>query len=511
MPGRPVTARPRRAPVRPTWLRHGRRADHALFRRLTSRPAPAADAVLYPLSRAADHSKLWVGCAAVLALSGDRFARRAATRGLLAIGLTSAVTNALIKPLFRRVRPTSEPAPWLVRTARMPGSTSFPSGHAASAAAFAVGAGMELPAVAAPLGLLAAAVGASRVRTRVHYPADVVAGAAVGAAIALGTRRLWAVAPHHPAEVRPVLTRLERRPGSDGSGLTVVVNPSAGSSAAGETAAAVRDALPGARILEVGPALDLGDALDQAQTARAIGIVGGDGSINAAAERALRAGVPLAVFPGGTLNHFARDVGLSDMAETVAAVRAGELVSVDVGMIDGRPFLNTASFGSYAELVDAREELEPSYGKWGAMVVAAFRLLRSAKPIRVEMDGRPADVWMIFIGNCEYEPAGLAPGWRARLDDGKFDVRYVAGDQPGSRTRLVLALVTGQLARSPTYRRLVVDRLAVRSQDGPLRLARDGETFDGSTAVLVTKHPEPLAVFAPWSDAETAEPGPAGR
>jgi undecaprenyl-diphosphatase len=218
MPGRPVTARPRRAPVRPTWLRHGRRADHALFRRLTSRPAPAADALLYPLSRAADHSKLWVGCAAVLALSGDRFARRAATRGLLAIGLTSAVTNALIKPLFRRVRPTSEPAPWLVRTARMPGSTSFPSGHAASAAAFAVGAGMELPAVAAPLGLLAAAVGASRVRTRVHYPADVVAGAAVGAAIALGTRRLWAVAPHHPAEVRPVLTRLERRPGSDGSG-----------------------------------------------------------------------------------------------------------------------------------------------------------------------------------------------------------------------------------------------------------------------------------------------------
>ena len=64
------------------------------------------------------------------------------------------------------------------------------------------------------------------------------------------------------------------------------------------------------------------------------------------------------MFPGGTLNHFAREIGLATMDDAVAAVESGSAVGIDVGMIAGRPFLNTASFGSYVDLVDARERLE---------------------------------------------------------------------------------------------------------------------------------------------------------
>ena len=89
----------------------------------------------------------------------------------------------------------------------------------------------------------------------------------------------------------------------------------------------------------------------------------------------------------GTLNHLARDLGLDGPDDAIAAVRDGHLAAVDLGCIDGKPFLNTASFGSYSEFVDARERLEGTLGKWPAMLVALFTVLRRATPLRVELDG----------------------------------------------------------------------------------------------------------------------------
>jgi len=469
-------------------------AARRLFTRLTSRPAPALDIVMYPLSRAADHGLLWFGCAAALALDG-RPGRRAALRGVLALGFTSALSNAVLKPVFRRARPTLIRASKLDRVARVPGSTSFPSGHAASAFAFAAAAGMEAPIALVPLGALASAVAYSRVRTRVHYPGDVVAGAAIGIAIAFATRKVWSVAPHEPAQASRILHPVARPADARGAGVTVIVNPDAGSYDE-HLVEELRTRLPGARLIPMtGTRLD--DALEMAGSASAIGIVGGDGSVNAVVKQALKTDRPVAVFPGGTLNHFARDMGLDGVETTVRAIQRGELAAVDVGMIDGRPFLNTASFGSYAHLVDTRERLEPRLGKWAALLVAATRLVRRARPIEVEIDGEAHRVWMIFIGNCEYQPPGLAPGWRERLDDGLFDVRYVDDRVRFSRLRLVLALMTGQLARTTVYTRRLVTSLEVRSRRGPLRLACDGETFDGASKVSISKYPSRLVVYAP--------------
>jgi undecaprenyl-diphosphatase len=185
------------------------------------------------------------------------------------------------------------------------------------------------------------------------------------------------------------------------------------------------------------------------------------------------------------------------VAEAAEAVRRGEQVAVDVGLIDGRPFLNTASFGSYAALVDARESLEARIGKWPAVAVALVKVLRHEQPVEVEIDGRRFRLWMIFIGNCSYEPEGLAPSWRDRLDDGLLDVRLVDGSAPFSRARLVVAILTGRLTECPAYHRMVVSSLRIRSGGGPLRLARDGETFDGGADVLVTKFPDRLRALRP--------------
>jgi undecaprenyl-diphosphatase len=165
------------------------RLDRELFRRVATWETAVLDEVLPRLTRAADHSVLWMAVAGALQAAPDRRLRRAGRRGLTAIAVASLLANQVGKRVLPRARPLPEDVP-LVRRARMPGSTSFPSGHAASAAAFALGVALEAPELAVPLGVTAAAVGYSRVYTGVHYPADVAAGAAIGAAVALAQHRL---------------------------------------------------------------------------------------------------------------------------------------------------------------------------------------------------------------------------------------------------------------------------------------------------------------------------------
>jgi membrane-associated phospholipid phosphatase len=164
-------------------------ADQAVLARIAATDSAALDAVMPRLSRAASHSVLWLGVAASLAATGRPRPRRAAVRGLASVSVASAVTNLLVKRVARRRRPEVA-IPLARRLARGVRTSSFPSGHAASAAAFAAGAALEWPALAVPAGVLAAAVGASRVVTGVHYPSDVLAGFAIGGAAGAATL-LW--------------------------------------------------------------------------------------------------------------------------------------------------------------------------------------------------------------------------------------------------------------------------------------------------------------------------------
>jgi diacylglycerol kinase family enzyme len=349
-------------------------------------------------------------------------------------------------------------------------------------------------AAVVPALVLVAAAGRRR-----EAPSTVAEAVAVGVGASLATRAIWPVAPDEPAQVRPP-RRLALDPAPGGEGLTVVVNPSAGAASGGDVTEELARVLPAARTVTLDDPGELVATLERAASepgTRALGVAGGDGSINAAAGVAAAHGIPLAVVPGGTLNHLARDLGLVTAGDVAAAVEAGDAIEVDLPAIDGRRFVNTASFGSYAELVDARESLEERLGKWPAMLVALVRVLRRGSPVEVELDGRRRLLWMIFVGNCRYRPAGFAPTWRERLDDGELDVRMVDAGHPWCRTRLVVALLTGQLGRSAVYDHWRTTALVVRSEGAALRLACDGETFDASgPEVVIAKDGTRVAVFA---------------
>lgn len=167
--------------------------DQALYEAVTVTSTPTLDSALRRLSAAADHSKLSFAVAAALAVRPGR-PRRAALIGVAAIGVASTTANLLGKRLVRRHRPhRAEDSPFPGRHVPMPASASFPSGHTASAVAFAAAVGPALPAATVPLGLLACAVGYSRIHTGVHYPGDVIAGAVLGtgaaATVLAATRR----------------------------------------------------------------------------------------------------------------------------------------------------------------------------------------------------------------------------------------------------------------------------------------------------------------------------------
>jgi len=181
------------------------RLDDRLGRRALRLRSTGLDGTLVSITQAASYSRLWLAIATGLAACGGRPGRRAAVRGMIAIAIASAVANGPAKLLVRRRRPLRLSPPPLIR---MPRSTSFPSGHSASAFAFATGVSGELPVLAPALVPLAAAVAYSRVHTGVHYPSDVAAGAAIGIGSGLLTARLplgparhtvW----HRPNRVKP--------------------------------------------------------------------------------------------------------------------------------------------------------------------------------------------------------------------------------------------------------------------------------------------------------------------
>jgi len=178
----PAPTSTRMTPVR--VLRELGQVDLAVYRAIAGIPTPVLDLPMRRLSAAANWSQLWLALGGTMALAGGRTGRRAAAAGLVALAVDSAVVNIGLKVAARRRRPDRDSAGVPAdRRVPMPESASFPSGHTASGFAFTNAVAHTLPAAAGPLGLLASAVGYSRVHTGVHYPGDVVIGAVVGTAI----------------------------------------------------------------------------------------------------------------------------------------------------------------------------------------------------------------------------------------------------------------------------------------------------------------------------------------
>ena len=282
----------------------------------------------------------------------------------------------------------------------------------------------------------------------------------------------------------------------------LLANPAAGSGAGDLPTRAERE-LNDVRTIELGPDVDLAMEIESAiGEGRTVIACGGDGTVNAAAQHLAGTQGVLGVLPGGTLNHFARDLGVRDPDVAIATLAEGRLAAVDVGRADDVVFVNNIGFGAYPEIVREREDREGLVGKWVAFVASVFRVMVDLDPVEgtIEVGGarQHLGATALFVGNNRFSTSPGSIGQRDRLDEGVLDVRIVR-----SRSGVLGRASAGwrTVARRP--RRivsLVGDHVDVRLRE-PRLAAIDGEQGSERARMAVRSDPGALRVLVPPGDA----------
>lgn len=253
------------------------------------------------------------------------------------------------------------------------------------------------------------------------------------------------------------------------------------------------------------PAAALAEAARQAAREGVVVVAaGGDGTVNAVAGALAGTDVPLAILPTGTLNHFARDVGIPvDLDAAARVVARGSMRRVDVAEVNGRAFLNNSSIGFYPVVVAQRGRVRSRISKWlrlaWAAVAVLWRLPRIRLRLRTEAVSSPVVTPFLFVGNNRYDPSLGSPR-RAALDGGAL---HVVVARWAGRLGFVSAAVRGLLGRAPGEHvaELEVRRLRVETPRRVLRVSTDGEVHRLRPPLRYALRPGALRVVAPAPEA----------
>ena len=235
---------------------------------------------------------------------------------------------------------------------------------------------------------------------------------------------------------------------------------------------------------------------------------GGDGTVSSVAQLTRGTSTALGVLPMGTLNHFARDMGLPvELPDAVKVAVTGRRVAIDMGEVNGSAFLNNASIGLYPDLVRDRQRQQRRLGrsKRAAMLWAILAVMRRTPKvhIRVEVDGKPLEINapFVFVGNNEYLMEGFQIGQRASLEDGELSVYTTRRRTAGELFRLALRALFLRLHQADDFIATAARRLTVESRHKRLLVATDGEVRSMDLPLVFRCLPRTLLVMAPQAEA----------
>ena len=292
--------------------------------------------------------------------------------------------------------------------------------------------------------------------------------------------------------------------------VLVCVNRSSGAAARSEREAEeIRAALANAGIEGRVELLDGAAIADQAKKAAETGaelivVGGGDGTISAAAGALAGSGTSLGILPLGTLNHFARDLGIPmKLDEAAKVIAAGQTRVVDVAEVNGRTFINNSAIGLYPLMVIDRDLQQQRLGrsKRFAMVVAALRTLarfhHDRLTLTVNDEQARLDTPLLFVGNNDYRIDIGAPGHRGSLQDGKLCVLVM---RKKTRRGLIAASIRALLNRTRPDDMVRLDdvaRLRVASRRTHLPISVDGEVTALASPLDYKVRKRALKVIAP--------------
>jgi diacylglycerol kinase family enzyme len=456
--------------------------------------------MLYLLSGAAEHSLLWLVIAAGEAALGGKRGRRAAGHGLLAIACTASTVHT-VKFLVDRRRPVARR-----RVPRRPRTASFPSGHAASAFAFATATSRDAPQAAPLLVPLAAAVAYSRVYLGLHHPSDVLAGGAIGTAMGMASRplarklgldRRGAQPPRQPGRAEAVLVVSPHSGGSQGLDRARVAMHEQGIVIAEELDIRSIDRLTGLLRTAAGDA-------------RLVIAAGGDGTVGSVAARLAGEDNALGILPLGTGNDFARSLSIPLDPRAAAEVLAtGTISRSALGRLTrpGEPpayFAHAATAGlnvDFARLA-TRASVRARLGHLTYLAAAVYAVRRhTTYRCTLSHDGGAEEHSLLQLSVMNAPVVGGALGLAVSppdIDDDRLDVLAIEDVGPWRVLLAGVVLLARINRRVKGVRALQVETLAVDSERA-LGLTLDGElagtlpgTFEALPGALRVIVPAPI-------------------
>ena len=291
--------------------------------------------------------------------------------------------------------------------------------------------------------------------------------------------------------------------------LPVLINSgggSAGKDAIEQVTAALAKAGLDAAIEQVdGPDLDARATELANRGAKTIVACGGDGTLSAVGGALAGTQTALGILPLGTLNHLARDLGISfDLDQAAATLAAGHRQQIDVAELNGRVFVNNSAIGLYPLMVADREGQEERLGrsKKFAMLVAGVRTLFRFHHYRLSLtinDNETAtlETPLLFVGNNLYRTTMPRAGCRDRLDDGKLSVVIT---RKSGRAAMIHGMLLSLIGRASTKQLIELDdvtRLRVASRRSEITVSADGETLHLPLPLDYRIRPRALWVIGP--------------
>jgi len=247
----------------------------------------------------------------------------------------------------------------------------------------------------------------------------------------------------------------------------------------------------------------------------ALVVGGGDGTINCGASAAVDRGIPLGVLPLGTLNHFAKDLGIPlDVDEAAKVVLEGVVCKVDVGEVNGRIFLNNSSLGAYPAIVRLRDKYRATVGgKWIAALWAGLTVLRRRPfmAVRIVAEGEAIirRTPLVLIGNNEYRMSGINAGSRESLARGRLALYVLNAEQRPGLLRLAWQVLLKGAEGVKEVDLITVEEATVETRRRRLHVATDGEVFSLESPLSYRIRPGALRVFVPAA-ASACYPHPPG-
>ncbi|MEO5671649.1 MAG: diacylglycerol kinase family protein [Ramlibacter sp.] len=231
---------------------------------------------------------------------------------------------------------------------------------------------------------------------------------------------------------------------------------------------------------------------------------GGDGTVSAVASQLADTGVALGVLPMGTLNHFARDLGIPlDLDAAIDTIARGRPVDVDAGEVNGRIFINNSSLGLYPDIVLDRERQRRRLGrgKWRALLAACVHAARRYPVLSLHLDLNDEALdrrsAFVFIGNNEYRMEGFEIGERERVDAGTLSLYVTQRTGRFGLLRLALRALLGRLRQARDFDMLTAPTVVVRTPHRQVRVAIDGEVDVMQTPLTYRVRRGALRVLVP--------------